>query len=339
MFALWACNASSRSSGPAKSLMRAERGRSPGSCSALTSTRRPFATVTRTCTSPYCVETVGPSTSRRADGAVVVVEGCDDVSPDDPAGAVVPVVGGGAAAGGFVAGAACATRVGVAGEVWKLNSRANPAAVATRTGTARRIGCPRSSVLEPLEVDLRARHAQPMETTAHRVDEAGRPAHEAVALTDVRHERAEGRDAETVRVVVADRLAGQRVQRDAAFDPEVRQLVAEDEVPRGRDPVEQGQVAGRGRHRLEQGAQRCDADATRDEHRAAPRAALVGERAVRSFGEDAGSPADVLERACLLARLLDGDAESVPPDRGGQRERSRHPHPARREEPPDEELA
>src|SRR5450432_3053392 len=69
--ALWAWSTSSWSNGATWELMSAERDRSNGSWSALTSVIRPPVRTTATCTLPYRVDTTLPSTVRTPDPAVV----------------------------------------------------------------------------------------------------------------------------------------------------------------------------------------------------------------------------------------------------------------------------
>src|SRR5579883_3193993 len=73
MLALWAASTCSRSMGPAIELISADRARSVGSTSALTSTILVPCRTSATCTSPNWLGTTGPLTVRVPPGAAVVV--------------------------------------------------------------------------------------------------------------------------------------------------------------------------------------------------------------------------------------------------------------------------
>ncbi len=122
-------------------------------------------------------------------------------------------------------------------------------------------------------------------------------------------------DAEPVGLVVADLGPDQRVELHARAFGERLELVAEGELARRRHPVEQRDIAGRRRQRLQQRTQRCDADAAGDERDPPSGPPVGGEGAVRAFREHSRPPPYVLQLVGVVAQVLHGDAQ-VPAVRG-----------------------
>src|SRR4051794_7982163 len=184
MCALCACKVSSWRYGPACWLMYCDRARSNGICSSSIAVMCEPCKVTRTCTVPYRLVNGSPSMVRvtlDVAGGLVAGEDADGAVVD---GAVVD----GAVVGGVVADGAmvdeCVAGVGAAlvaaGEDLKLASAPSPTRVSTAVGTARRMA--ELLEVEAFVVDVRLGHVQQSEPPAHRFDETGRPAHEAVAF-------------------------------------------------------------------------------------------------------------------------------------------------------------
>jgi hypothetical protein len=180
------------------------------------------------------------------------------------------------------------------------------------------------------------REAETPERRLDPIHHRHRPAQVDVAIEQVRDQPRQRTGGERIAHDVA--ATDQELDPRAARASERFQLVAEDDVARVADAIEHRQVARRPRQRLEECAQRRDADPTGDEEHLRTRPAGAREHAVWPLDEDAGPDRDALERLRPIAQFLDRDAQPRAVRCRRDRERMRPPPAFEGQESPHEIL-
>src|SRR5512133_3428947 len=169
---------------------------------------------------------------------------------------------------------------------------------------------------ELLGMDQAGGNLGPAHVPFERVGHRGRAADVDLALGDVRHELAQVAGREEAAAGVSPVIADHEEKSHAAFARKPLELLAEDDVAVVDDAVDDDDVAA---HVLHQRADRCDADAARNEQDLLPFARSLGEDTERPFGDHAGAWLETAETAREVAERRDGDAQRV----GGRRWRKR----------------
>src|SRR5512140_2943923 len=250
---------------------------------AVTAVILPFETVISTSTGPYMVSTTAPSTVFvPLDLAALPVEPL--VLPEAPELPLEPVVPDAPVVPPLEPALPRGEALPATEESGALKpSRSSPASASEATPSPARVGesidrrglrvIGDSQVREPLGVDPRRRDAQLLEGRSDPLDHRDGTADVAIAPGDVRDQRVERPGVERVVRELRRSPAPDEVVDDGAAGPgQDVKLLAEDDVLLGARAVDQRQVAGLRRERLEERPEGCDADAAGDERDLAPRA-------------------------------------------------------------------